>query len=812
MDEFFRDLRHSVRALLRVPTFTISAVATLALGIGSNVAIFSVVNTVLLKSFDYSDPGRIVMFQNRFQSGGIGGTASPTEFQWWKTQTTDFGNVSAYSLFDVVNITGDDSPEQLQAMRVSADFFALCGGSALHGRLFNKTDDLPGTQKTAVLTDALWKRKFGGDPMVVGKSVTLNGERYEIVGVAAWSPKQAQISEMMLGNGDVTIEEAPDVYLPFQLDPNSTEHGHFFNVAGRVQPGVTLAEANAQLQASYQRYAEAWPDDVRGREGFRVEPLQQAIVGGVRNSLIILMFAVSFVLLIACANVANLLLARATTRKREIAIRVAVGADRGRIIRQLLTENLLLSVPAGVVGLICGYAGIRAILGLNPGNIPRIGADGSHVVLDWRIAAFTFALSILTALLSGLIPALRSSHADLRTTLNEKPVWRGKGLKPSTQALIVVAEIALAVVLLIGAGLLTRTFITIQKVDPGFDPHNVLTMQMSLAGTQFRDSATAARIVREGLRRISALPGVEAASTTDSLPLEPQGYLTFQVLGRPDESTSRGAAILTRVSAGYFQTFRIPLIRGRAFSESDENRPVAIVNESMAKEFWPNGDPLRDQIVLYKDTPRRIVGIARDVHQSQLTRTPLPQVYLPSTGRNDVAWVVRTAVTPMSLRSAIERELRQASAGLPVARVRTMEEILSFSTATPHFNAVLLLIFGSSAVLLAAIGIYGVMAYSVTQRAHEIGVRRALGAESSHIRNMVVFQGARLAIAGVVFGVAAAYGLSHLLSSYLFGVQPWDPAVFVVAPAVLVAVSVFAALFPAVRASRVDPMHILRSG
>jgi predicted permease len=524
------------------------------------------------------------------------------------------------------------------------------------------------------------------------------------------------------------------------------------------------------------------------------------------------MFAVSFVLLIACANVANLLLARATSRKREIAIRIAVGADRRRIVRQLLTENVLLSVPAGVLGLICGYNGIRVILGISPGNIPRIGADGSHVMLDWRVAAFTFALSILTAFVSGLVPALRSSHSDLRTTLNEKPVWRGKGLKPSTQALIVVTEIALAVVLLIGAGLLTRTFIAIQKVDPGFDSHNLLTMQMSLAGTQFRDPAAATRIVREGLRRISALPGVEATSITDSLPLEPQGYLSFQLLGRPDESNSRGAAVLTRISAGYFQTFKIPLVRGRTFSESDVNGPVAIINESMARQFWLNGDPLSDQIVLYKDTPRRIVGIVRDVHQSQLTRAPLPQVYLPSTGGRGVAWVIRTAVAPMSLRSAIERELRQASGGLPVARVRTMEEILSFSTATPHFNAVLLLIFGCSALLLAAIGIYGVMAYSITQRAHEIALRRALGAESGHIRNMVVFQGVRLGVAGVVFGVAAAYGLSHLLATYLFGVQAWDPVVFLTAPVVLVAVSVFAALFPAVRASRVDPMHILRSG
>ena len=425
------DLRFALRMLTNSPGFTAIAVLTLALGIAANTAMFSVVNTVLLKPFVYSDPERIVMFQNVFQQGGFGGTASPTEFNWWRQQTTAFQDISAYSLFDVVNLTGEAFSEQIQVMRVSADFFRLCGGNARYGRTFTAEDDLLNAPKTAVLAYAFWQRHFGGDSQVIGRRMTLNGERYEIIGVAGSNLHNGQVSEMMLGNGDITIAEPPDVYLPFQLDPNSEERGHYFNVAGRLKPGVTLAEANAQLQASYQGYARKWPDDMRGRAGFRVQPLQDAIVGGVRNSLLILLGAVSFVLLIACANVANLLLARATGRKREMAIRAAVGAGRGRIVRQLLTESVVLSLAGGVLGVAAGYAGIRALLSLSPGNIPRIGLSGSNLSLDWRVLGFTLALSILTGILFGLVPALQSSRADLSSSAEREQQSQWQGL--STQ-------------------------------------------------------------------------------------------------------------------------------------------------------------------------------------------------------------------------------------------------------------------------------------------------------------------------------------------------------------------------------------------
>jgi len=813
------DLRFAFRLMANSPGFTVVAVLTLALGIAVNTAMFSVVNAVLLKPFAYSDPERIVMFQNKFRQGGVGGTASPTEFNWWRQQTTAFQDVSAYSLFDVVNLTGEAFPEQIQVMRASAGFFRLCGANALHGRTFTAEDDLLNGPKRAVLANAFWQRHFGGDSGVIGKRITLNGERYEIIGVAGSNLENGQVSEMMLGNGDITIKEPPDVYIPFQLDPNSDERGHFFNVAGRLKPGVTLAEANAQLQTSYRGYARKWPDDIRGRAGFRVQLLQDAIVGGVRHSLLILMGAVSFVLLIACANVANLLLARATGRKREMAIRAAMGAGRGRIVRQLLTESVVLSLTGGVLGVAAGYAGIRALLSLSPGNIPRIGLGGSNVGLDWRVLGFTLALAMLTGILFGLVPALQSSRADLSSTLKESSSRSGTALRHNkTRALLVTTEMALALVLLIGAALLIRSFIAIRQVNPGFDAHNVLTMRLSLTGPQFENPASVSQVIHEGVRRITALPGVEVAATGCCVPLEPPGFLTFQIAGRPDGPTSGGTAVSTLVSAGYFETFKIPVLRGRTFTERDDSGPpVVIINQALAKQFWPDSDPLNDRMLIgqgapaFKDElPRQIIGVVGDVRVSALNRDPLPDMYFTGSGMDRSTWVIRTRVAPMSLSAAIQNELREASGGLPVARVLTMEEILSRSTAAENFNMLVLTIFGCSALLLAAIGIYGLMAYSVGQRAQEIGVRLALGADSSRIRNMVVFQGLRPVLAGVVCGLAAAVGLTRVIASFLFGVKPWDPLVFLVVPITLVVVALVAVWLPAMRASRVDPIQALR--
>ena len=536
--------------------------------------------------------------------------------------------------------------------------------------------------------------------------------------------------------------------------------------------------------------------------------------------MLILLGAVGFVLLIACANVANLLLARAAARKREIAIRVAVGASRGRIVRQLLTESLMLSLVGGVLGLAAGYVGIRTILALIPDNIPRIGLGGSNVDLDWRVLGFTLGLSLLTGTVFGLVPALNSSRADLSSTLRQSSNRCSTGLGHNqAQAQLVTAEMALAVVLSIGAALLIRSFLSLRQVNPGFDAHHVLTMRMSLTGPQFDKPEAVTRVIREGVRQIRALPGVEVAATSCCVPLEDRLHGAFQIAGRPEGPASGGPTGWTLVSPGYFETLKIPVLRGRAFREEDESGPpVVMINQTLAKRFWPDSDPLKDEIMIGDQAPRQVVGVVGEVREEALNRAPRPNLYLLEAQMTDTglmttepwAWLIRTGVAPLSLSSAIQKQLREASGGLPVAHIRTMEETVSRSTAAENFNTVVLTIFGCSALLLAAIGIYGLMAYSVAQRVQEIGVRLALGAESSHIRNMVVFQGLRPALAGVVGGLAAAFGLTRSIAGFLFGVRAWDPLVFSVVPLILAAVALAAVWLPALRASRVDPIDALR--
>ena len=818
MDGFLNDLKHSARMFLHTPGFTIVVIAALALGIGTNTAIFSVVNTVLLKPLAFPDPERIVMFQNLFKQGGRSGGASPNEYNFWRQQTQAFQDVSAYA-FNVANLTGEAAPEQIQTTRASANFFRLCGADVIRGRTYTAAEDLPKAPKTAVLAYGFWRRRFGGDPQVIGKRITLSGERYEIIGVVGPSLK-------------IEIDEPPDVYVPFQLDPERDDNGHYFTVIGRLRPGVTLGAAAAQLQVGYQEYRRKHPLPFDFPQiGFGVQALQDAIVGGVRNSLLILAGAVSFVLLIACANVANLLLVRATGRKREIAIRAAVGAGRGRLVRQLLTESVMLSLAGGVLGLIAGYAGIRAILSVSPGNIPRIGLQGSGVGLDWRVLGFTLGLSIVTGILFGLVPALQSSRADLNNTLKESSNRSGTGLRHNrTRAVLVTTEMALALVLLVGAALLIRTFLAIRQVNPGFDARNVLTMRMSLTGPQFEKSAGVTQVVHDAVRRIGALPGVEVASSTCCVPLEGGFGLPFQIPGRPEGPTSKGGAGWTMVSAGYFEAFKIPVLRGRTFTEQDDSGPpVVIVNQALAKQFWPKSDPLSDRMIIGRgvgpafndEPPRQIIGVVGDVRDGALNRDPRPNMYVLSAqitdGENALvsqvvpwAWVIRTRVAPLSLSSAIQKELREASGGLPVARIRTMEQTISRSTAAENFNMLVLTIFGCAALLLAAIGIYGLMAYSVAQRTQEIGIRLALGAATGSVRNMVVFQGLRLAVAGVAVGLAGAFGLTRLIASLLFGVKALDPMVLSAVSVMLIGVALVAVWIPALRAGRVDPIHALR--
>ncbi len=815
MANLWHDLKHSLRSLFKNPGFTIAAVAALALGIGTNTAIFTVVNAVLLKPLTYPDADRIVAFFSTYPDGKQS-SASPTKFNIWRQQTSVFQDVAAYDFGGPgFNLTGDH-PEQVHGIHVSEAYFRLFGAPIMLGRTFTPQEDSPNGGKVVVLSYGLWQRRFGGNRNIVGSAIQLGGEAYTVVGI--------------LGKSFVSDPEA-DVWIPFQIDPNSTNQGHYFLAAGRLKPGVTLAQANAQLKLAHDQFRRRYPE-ASPKESFEADPLRDSIVSEVRQSLFVLLGAVGLVLLIACANVANLLLVRASGRKREFAIRVSMGATRFRIIRQLLVESILLAVTGGILGSILGFIGVRALLALSPGDIPRIGENGTNVGVDWRVLVFTLSVSLLTGILFGLFPAISASRPDLNSTLKESSNRAGTGFRQSkARSLLVISEVSLALVLLIGAALLIRTFLALRHVDPGFNPHNVLTMEMSLTGDRFAKTAGVAQLALNGRERVNAIPGVEASASTCCLPLEGGFGLPFIVVGRPlDKGGQTGGAGWMSTSPGYFAVYKIPILEGRDFKDSDTvgTPGVVLINESMKKKFWPKEDPVGQQIIIgkgvgpqFEEPARQIIGVVGDIRDGGLNRDPRPLMIIPQAQVTDgmtalnaqigpVVWLVRTHGDPHQYISAVTEQLRQASGGFPVARVRTMDEVVVHSTAREDFNMLLLTIFGASALVLAAIGIYGLMAYTVQQRTQEMGIRMALGADRSRIRNLVVRQGMQLAIIGAVIGVGAAFALTRLIASFLFGVKPYDPVVFVIVPVVLSAVALFAVWLPATRASKLDPMESLR--
>jgi putative ABC transport system permease protein len=815
MSDFWDNFKHAVRMFRTNPGFTFAAIAALALGIGINTAIFTVVDTVLLKPLTYPDADRLVRFLITSPQGN-GTAASIPKFMLWRQQTSALQDVAAYDLGGPgYNLTGD-RPEQVHGIHVTQEYFSLFGATPMLGRTFTPQEDSPNGGKVVVLSYGLWQRKFGGNPNIIGSALSLGNEPYTIVGV--------------LEKSFVSDPEA-DILLPFQFDPNSTNQGHYFFAAGRLKPGVTLAQANALMKVAADQFRRRYPDAIDPKQGFAVEPLRDSIVGDARKSLLLMLGAVSLVLLIACANVANLLLVHATGRKREFAIRAAMGAGRGRIVLQLLTESVLLSVTGGILGLVLGYAGLRGLLAMSPGDIPRIGEHGGAVSIDWRVLAFTLGVSLLTGILFGLFPAIGASRPDLNSTLKESSNRAGTGFHQSkARSLLVISEISLAMVLLIGAALLIRTFLALHRVNPGFEPHNVLTLQMSLTGDRFQKTAGVAELVRNGRERLNAIPGVEVSASTCCLPMEGGFELPFLVVGRPVDKGQQVDAGWMNASAGYFEAFKIPIVRGRDFTDRDvAGAPgVMIINESMAKKYWPKENPVGQQIIIGKgvgpefDEPaRQIIGIAGDIHNGGLGQDPRPLMIVPQAQVTDgitalnarmgpVIWLVRTDTEPHQFISAVSEQLRQASGGFPVARVRSMDEVVVHSTARESFNTLLLSIFGAAALLLASIGIYGLMAYSVQQRTQEMGIRMALGADRSRIRNLVVWQGMQLTIAGVVVGVCAAFGLTRLIAGLLFGVKAWDPIVFVTVPVILAAVALLAVWLPATRASRLEPIEALR--
>ncbi|HEY6346464.1 MAG TPA: ABC transporter permease [Bryobacteraceae bacterium] len=825
MDIFFRDIKHSIRMFLKTPGLTIAAIAALALGIGATTAIFSVVNAVLLKPLPVPDPDRFVMLMNTFVSdkgeSGSGPGASPAKFEHWRAQSEVLQEVTAFRT-GVMNYTGGEIAEQVRSAQMSADGFRCMGLAILRGRAYTGTEDLPNGPRVALISQGFWTRRFAGEAQILGKTISLGGEPYTIIGIVADNPALLEFGP------------SSDVYLPFPFDPNTTDQGHYFQVFGRLKPGVSLKQAQARLRASASEYRAKFPEALGPKAGFTVTPFREAMVQNVRPVLLVLLGAVSLVLLIACANVANLLLVRATSRRREIGIRAAIGAGRARMVRQLLTESVLLSLAGGVLGLLLGFTGIRALLTVNTAGLPRLGEDGVAVTMDWRLLLFALTVSLATGILFGLFPALQGSRADLNSVLKDSSGRSGTGLRQNkARAVLVVTEMSLAVILLTGSALLIRTFLALYAVDPGFDTKNVVTMKMSFTGQRFQKTSTVAQIVRDGLERLRGLPGVTVATASCCLPLQGGYGLPFNIVGRaPTSGPFKGGGGFAPVSPGYFEVFKIPIRRGRSFTDRDDGHapPVVIISESMAKQFWKDGNPLSDRILIgggtknmkeLRDEPvRQIVGIAGDVRDGGLNNNPGPKMYVPQSQIPDalsalgftifpMAWIVRTAGSPATLVPAVQEQLRQATA-LPVSDLHSMDEVVSLSTARQRFNMLLMTVFGCSALLLAAIGIYGLMAYSVEQRAQEIGIRLALGAEESRVRNMVVRQGMGLAFGGVVIGIAAAFGLTRFLESLLFGVKARDPMVFVSVPAILIVVALLAVWLPATRASKVNPVDSLR--
>lgn len=823
MEQFWRDVTHSVRAFLKTPGFTLTALAALALGIGANTAVFSVVNTVLLRPVPFPNPDRLVIFMNTSPQGS-GSNASPAKFDLWRRQTGAFQDVSAFRA-NVANLTGVDEPEQIPVGQVSADFFTLFGAPIARGRTFSADEDLPNGGHVAVVSYGFWQRRFGGRDDVIGQTLSLDNQPHVIIGV---------VGAGFRADGLNTYSSAaPDVWVPFQLDPNSATQGHYFIAGGKLRPGVSIEQAKAQIQLVAGEFRRTYPDALGKQAGFDVQRLRDVQVAGVRSSLLILLGAVSLVLLIACANLASLLLVRASVRAREIAIRAAIGAGRARIVRQLLTESLVLALAGGACGLVLGLVGIRALLAFNPGNIPRIGASGANVTLDWRLALFTLAISTATGLIFGLAPALQASRANLNLALKEAGGRSGTGFRQNkARAILVVGEVALALVLVVGAALLIRTFVALRTVDPGFDVHHVLVMRMSLSGPRFAQTAGVAQLIRDGVERMRAVPGVETAAATCCVPLAGGYGLPFVIAGRPlTDGPFHGGGSWYTISPDYFSAFKIPILRGRAFTERDAagTSGVVIINQAMAQQYWMDRDPIGERITVggrlvgpeFEEPPRQIVGIVGDVRDGGLNRNPGPSMYVPfaqvsdalnalNVGITPLTWVARTRTEPYSVNVPIQKELRQASSGLALARVQSMEEVVAQATSRSQFNMLLLAVFGGAALALAAIGVYGLMAYAVQQRTQEIGIRRALGADSSQVRNLVVFQGMRLSLIGVAVGLLSAFGVSRILASLLFGVTASDPVVFASVAAILLAVALAAVWVPARRAGRVDPLLALR--
>ena len=814
------ELRYAFRAVFKNPRFTLVALAALALGVGANTAIFSVVNAVLLHPLPYPDSGRLVRLCRDFPGRPQCVVSIPKYMAW--SQADAFDAVALYEAEGPGTTLGGERPEPVEAVHVSAGFFRLFGATPALGRTFTPAEDAPGGPRVAVITHHLWTSRFGANPSLVGSAITLNSESYLLIGVL---PKTFR------------SEARADVFIPLQADPNSTNQGHYLSAAAHLKPGLSIEAAAAAVRAQGERFRQANPKWMSKEETAGVHPMLDIAVGDVRPALLILFGAVGLVLLIACANVANLLLARAAGRQREIAIRAAIGAGRGRIIRQLLVESLILALAGTAAGVVAGLWGARAIVALSPADLPRIDefAQLSFVssLLDPRIAGFTVLVSLATAILFGLAPALHASRADLGSTLKESG-GRGatSGRAARTRSLLVIVETALALMLLVGSTLLVRTFVALRAVQPGFDARNVLTFRTSLAGTRYASARNVDRLTRDVTARLNAIPGVEASAMTIFLPTQDGADLPFSIDGRklPPDSPYHGDEDWRSATPAFFRALSIPLLRGRTFDDRDAAgaAPVLIVNAAFVKKYFANEDPIGRRVTIghglgpeFEDPTRTIVGVVGDVRENGLEQDAPPILYVPIAQISDglaklgfglvpPSWVVKTAAPTTSMVPAVREAFESVDRQLAVAQVRPMTEVIARSIARQNFNMTLLSVFGAIALVLAAVGVYGVISYSVEQATHDISVRLALGAAPRDIMSLVVGGGMKLAGAGLAVGIGAALGAARVLSNMLYGVKPTDLLTYAAAVTSLGVIAMIACYVPARRAMRVDPIVALK--
>jgi predicted permease len=816
METLWQDLDYGVRMLLKNPRFTAVAVLSLAIGIGATSAIFSVANALLFRPLAYEESDRLAILWNR--SPGLNVAQdwfSPGQYLDIRAENQVFDEVAA-TIDGSFNLTGQGTPERVEGAKVSSSLFPLLGAKAMLGRVFTPEDDGKGSAPAAILTHGFWQRHFAADRSVVGKTLTLDGNTVTIVGVM--QPEFSLNKEVMptvnkINNADLLLP------LPMNETMRAIRSHEDYNIFGRLRPGVSFAQAQADVDRIVGMMKQQYPNNYPPSSGFMISvvPLLQQVVGEVRRSLLILLGSVGFVLLIACANVANLQLARAAVRQKEIAVRAAVGAGRARLIRQLLTESALLSLMGGALGLLLAFGAIRVLRLVGPDTLPRLNEIG----LDGRVLFFTLVVSLVTGIVFGLAPALRASGVDLHEVLKDGS--RGSasggafGGKHRLRDLLVVAEVALSLVLLIGAGLLLRTYQRIQDANPGFDVHNVLSFRISLPPAKYKGETITAFYKQLG-ERIHALPGVEAAGIAYSLPMSSVALAWGPVIIDgyvPKNSADFVMANQRFVSPGYFPAMRVSLTQGRYFDDRDmKDAPATvIINESLAERFWPNQDPLGKRVGLgEKVSWRTVVGVVRDDKEFSVDKDVPIGVYFPAAQIpiRSMFVVVRTSSTPEPLTATIMKEIQTLDPEVPAFDVRTMEGRLSDSLARQRFATFLLGVFAAIALLLAAIGIYGQLAYSVNQRTHEIGIRLALGAQPLAIRKMVLRQSLILVSVGTVIGLGGAVALTRVMSSMLYGVTATDARAFLIPPLVLGVVALMSSYLPARRAARVDPMIALR--